>query len=287
MTIEMIKTITSRPIQRGDRAWLDRKLLIDLLGERGVSIEEIHIDNLNVRMRKHLGAGDNALALQRAEKKVQNLHLLPAESHPIVIREWVAAVDDSWERALEIVPEAKPLDQGQIDSANAEEALALSSGQPPEIKGTTIAGIHVPRHLDRVAAMLQQNQETGLDQALVNGVAALLEHAAAETKMIEIIGNKPMADQFMQAIDGLAKSAQAMARPTPPPKEEVELQLKVQNQQLQEQRHADSEAKNQRQQLHREETDQTNIALKMDDAARKDRALELDEERAAAEVISR
>lgn len=279
MCHEMVRTLTTRPLQKGDRAWDDRQHLVNLLREKGVDIRELHIDLLDVTMRRHLGAGDNALALQRAEKKVTNLHLYPAQSHPIIIREWSAAVDNSYQRALELVPEQEPENPAQEHSANLEEALALSSGQAPPVNPTTIPAFHVARHIERVSGILEQNQQGGIDQITSNGVAALLEHAVLEIQVINAI-QPDLANQFMEAVTQLAKVAQEITRPAPTSKEEFDMQMKARSQELQEGKRSDNVEKTGRQQQHREKVDSQNLSLKMDEAARRDRAMALQEEQA-------
>lgn len=282
MVQEMYNTLVNRPLAKGDRSYEDREKLKKLLGEKGIALGEIQNDMVEVSMRKHLGAGDAQLRLQRAERKIQNLHLFPAQSHPMIIREWVAALDDSQERADELVPHEQRPNPTQIAQAELEEAQALTTGVPPRIQATTIPDIHLQSHINKVANLVQTNQQGGIDMTVALGISALLEHSMGEARIIELRGQVDMAKQYVQAIQGLAGAAAQITRQPPPTKEEFDMAMKQRSQELQEAKRNDAIEKFAAQQQHRESIDAQRTALQMQDSARKDRELSLREEEAMA-----
>ena len=285
MVQEMVHTLLNRPLAKGDRAWEDRQKLKELLDYKGIFLEELQGDRIEACMRKHLGAGDFQLALSRAEKKIQNLHLFPAASHPMIIREWAAAVDNSSQRAIELVPEEPDPELGQMHQAALEEAQALSTGAPPPVQAWSIPLIHVQSHVKAVSTIVQENQQSGIDMMVANGVAALLEHTMAEANIIGLRGNEDLFKQLSDIIKSLAQAAAQITREPPPTKEEFDMMIKQRSQQLQEEKHVAAVQKNTRAQEHREETDQQKMALALNEAARKERALALEESESVANSL--
>ena len=279
MLKEMIFTLVGRgKMASGDRGWPERKKLQELLEEDGILIEELDPSLITVETRQHLGQGDNALRLQRAERKLSILQLLPPESHKTVVREYIEALDNSYERANELVPVEEVPNKNQMQKAQAQTSYSLATGTPAPVDGDDIPELHAQMHLQAAAAVIQANQEGGLDPSLTNGFSGLLEHTQADIQMIGIKGNTQLADQLMQGLVELAKAGQELARPAAPPKEEVELELKQRNQQLSEQKHQDALAKQAEQQALKEKNAAFNEEARLAQLALQERQVVVQEE---------
>jgi hypothetical protein len=279
MAEEMVAALTTKGrIVRGDRGWAEKERLEELLAEDGVLIDELDPSLITVRFRKHLGSGDAQVRLQRAEKKMAILSQYPPESQVIILREYTEAIDESYERANELVPFQQTPNRDQLDAAQLQTNSAMSTGIPPRPNNTDIPEIHANAHLTAAQGVLEVNQQGGLDPSLTQGVAALLEHAIMDAQMVAAKGNVGLAKQFIDQAAQLSQVAQQMAQPLPMPKEQVELELKQRNQALQEQKREDAVAKSSRSQEHRESVDQQRLSLQMHGEARKDRELALKEE---------
>lgn len=278
MAEAMVTALTGKgKMAPGDRGWPERERLTELLQEDGVLLEELDPALVTVSLRKHLGAGDNALRLQRAERKMGVRHLYPPESQVMILREWTEALDNSFERANELVPQQPEQNPVQQQAAALQTSLALASGTPPPVNGTDMPLIHAPLHLQSAVGVIQTSQG-GLDPSAQNGLSALLEHAMADIQMIEIGGDKATADALMQQLQEIARAAQEISSPPPVPKEVHDMQMKERNAALQEAKHQTAVEKFQLQQQHRQEVDQFNQDAKLQDLALKERAQALDEE---------
>lgn len=277
MAEAMVKSLTGPGIVRGDRGWPEKERLEELLREDGVLIEELDPSLLTVSMRKHLGAGDNQLRIQRAEKKMGVRHMYPPEAQVTILREWTEAVDDSFERANELVPEQPRPNMTQLQIAQLQTASALATGVAPPVNGTDLPLIHAQAHLQAAVGVIQTSQG-GLDPSATNGMSALLEHAQADINAVAIIGDQQSAEQLMEQLKQIAQAAQEIASPPPTPKEQVEIEMKQRNQALQEKKHQDAMAKFMEQQKERVETNDENMDVKLQQLALQERKLALDEE---------
>ena len=229
------------------------------LEEAGIQWQEVSGANLTATMRRLPGHGDTGLALNRARQMMQVAAGISPEASRWAQRQFVAAImGNDFKLAMDLVPESPaPSDVMQIQIAQGQSSVALTTLVPPQPGPQDNAMAHVPVHMQIMGAQIEAVTQGGGTWSMKDrkGFEALAAHTMADVKTLMAM-NPPAGKQAGQAVAQLIKQAERFevgAADQPSPVDMMKLQLAQRAQHVKEVKTIDDMQHRKQAQDHRED----------------------------------
>lgn len=263
----IVKTIFHRDLIEGDPAFSLQEKVRERLEEWGVSWEEIRgvpwhdlpAVQMSATMRRLPGHGDPGLALNRARQMMPVAAGIGPEAVRYAQRQMVSAIHGGdFRLAMELVPDTPaPQDVQQIQMAQGQSALALTTLIPPQPGPADNAMIHAPVHLQILQAQVEVTAQGGGRWQMKDqkGFEALAAHTVADVKTLSAVdpNSAKQMERAVQQLVGKAQQFEVGSPDQPDPVDLMKLQLAQRAQHVKEVKTIDDMQHRKEAQIHRED----------------------------------
>lgn len=215
----MLKTFLSPSISKGDKGYPEVAYFRYCLERDGVPIEFLReknkygFVNFKLRVNRVAGDGDKVREAMVNRMLLQWLHLFSPQAQQVIVRRVVATETNDYQLSEELVPFQQEPDYKQQERAANESQTMLQrsgTGWVAPVKPDDIAGIHIPEHMQDLAAAVTRGQQGQWNQFISAGVQAIAKHVMAH--MPNMQSNPDLQKQYIQQLQQIGQIVQQLDR---------------------------------------------------------------------------
>jgi len=205
----IIRDIHHREFEGEDRASID-KLRSDLMGA-GVSIEYFTEHNTKSSYSRLIGGGDPNRRIAIVQELVNGIQFIPGEHRAGILKERFAAITDDWEWADEVYSQSTEGQADQQTVALTKTASMFALGTPYPVVSDDVPQIQIPivfQALRIKISVASQSPGGAFKPEDVPGFVAVGQYAQQLIIKLEEIGEKELANQYVQELQSISKEAE-------------------------------------------------------------------------------